>query len=107
MSATAASSSRRRASESPSRVIRHHRLRELYLAAVLDRAAKRVLFMGSGIAIYHSIDSLLAATNGPHPINLISVGVLLAACHAACVPSGRNEPPQNVGRSRFSRAIRT
>lgn len=38
-----------------------------------------VLFMGSGIAIYHSILSLLEASNGPHPINLISVGVLLTA----------------------------
>ncbi len=38
-----------------------------------------VLFMGSGIAIYHSIDSLLVAHNGPHPLNLISIGVLFAA----------------------------
>ncbi len=38
-----------------------------------------VLFIGSGIAIYHSVDSLLHAESGPHAFSVISVGVLLIA----------------------------
>ncbi len=38
-----------------------------------------VLFIGSGIAIYHSIHSLLSASSGPHTFSILSIAVLLCA----------------------------